>query len=50
MSLLEQVLKAREEAEQKPPCQKCKHLFWIDKGTPFCKFIKCELVEGEEIE
>lgn len=26
MSLLEQVLKAREEAEQKPPCQKCKHL------------------------
>jgi len=22
MSLLEQVLKAREEAEQKPPCQK----------------------------
>jgi hypothetical protein len=37
MSLLEQVLKAREEAEQKPPCQKCKHLFWIDKETPFCK-------------
>jgi len=56
MSLLEEVLKARKEAEQKPPCQKCKHLFWIDKETPFCKikdkFLlpeyppnKCELKE-----
>jgi ABC-type ATPase with predicted acetyltransferase domain len=50
MSLLEEVLKAREEAEGKPQCQKCKHLFGIDKGTPLCKFIKCELVEGEEVE
>lgn len=58
MSLLEEVLKAREEAEGKPPCHKCKHLFWIDKETPFCKktdkFIlpelppnKCELREVE---
>ena len=56
MSLLEEVLKAREEAEGKPPCQKCKHLFWIDKETPFCKKVdkfilpelppnKCELKE-----
>ena len=37
MSLLEEVLRAREEAEGKPPCRKCKHLFWIDKETPFCK-------------
>jgi transposase-like protein len=61
MSLLEEVLKARKEAEQKPPCQKCKYLFWIDKETPFCKekdkFIlpefppnKCELREGKEVE
>ena len=55
---LEEVLKARKEAEQKPPCQKCNYLFWIDKETPFCKRVdkfilpelppnKCELKEGE---
>jgi hypothetical protein len=59
MSLLEKVLQARKQAEiNKPSCEGCKHLIWLDYKTPFCKEkdkfilpdfppIKCELREGE---
>jgi hypothetical protein len=56
MTLLEKVLEARERSKNTPLCKNCKHLFWIDKETPFCKIkdkfllpeyppIKCELKE-----
>ncbi len=56
MTLLEKVLEARERSKNTPLCKNCKHLFWIDKETPFCKikdkFLlpeyppkKCELKE-----
>jgi len=59
MSLLERVLEARKQAERnKPSCEGCKHLLWLDEKTPFCKEIDkfilpdfpprgCELRESE---